>query len=110
MRNLVEGIHRFQNHVFDGNRELFEQLSRGQAPSTRFITCADSRVVPNLFTQTGPGELFTLRNAGNIVPPYGASSGGEAPTVEYAVTALGVRDIVVCGHSGCGVMQAMLDP
>ena len=110
MRNLVEGIHRFRSEVFGEHRELFEQLSGGQAPSTLFITCSDSRIVPNLFTQTGPGELFTLRNAGNIVPPYGASNGGESPTIEYAVAVLGVQHIVVCGHSGCGGVQALLHP
>jgi len=110
MRNLVEGIHRFRNQVFNQHKVLFEQLSEGQAPSTLFITCSDSRIVPNLFTQTGPGELFTLRNAGNIVPPYGASNGGESPTIEYAVSVLGVQHIIVCGHSGCGAITALLHP
>lgn len=110
MRNLVDGIHRFRSTVFDEHKELFEQLSEGQAPSTLFITCSDSRIVPNLFTQTGPGELFTLRNAGNIVPPYGASNGGESPTIEYAVGVLGVEHIVVCGHSACGAIQALMNP
>lgn len=110
MRNLVDGIHRFQNLVFEEHKLLFEKLSEGQAPSTLFITCSDSRIVPNLFTQTGPGELFTLRNAGNIVPPYGASNGGESPTIEYAVAVLGVQHIVVCGHSGCGAISALLNP
>jgi carbonic anhydrase len=110
MRNLVEGIHHFQNQVFEEHKELFERLHEGQAPSTLFITCSDSRIVPNLFTQTGPGELFTLRNAGNIVPPYGASNGGESPTIEYAVSVLGVTHIVVCGHSQCGAVKALLEP
>jgi len=110
MRNLVEGIHRFRTEIFDQQRGLFTQLAEGQAPSTLFITCSDSRVVPNLFTQTDPGELFTLRNAGNIVPPYGASNGGESPTIEYAVSVLGVQHIVICGHSGCGAVQALLNP
>jgi carbonic anhydrase len=110
MRSLVEGIHHFQNHVFGWHRQLFEKLARGQSPTVLFITCSDSRVVPNLFTQTGPGDLFVLRNAGNIIPPYGTSNGGEAPTIEYAVSVLGVREIVVCGHSGCGAMQALLEP
>lgn len=110
MINLVRGIHHFQTHIFNERRKLWEELSSSQAPSTLFITCSDSRVVPNLFTQTEPGELFTLRNAGNFVPPYGASNGGEAPTIEYAVAILGVQDIVVCGHSGCGAIQALLNP
>lgn len=110
MQNLVKGVHHFQNSLFEQHRELFEQLSDGQAPSTLFITCSDSRIVPNLFTQTGPGELFTLRNAGNIVPPYGASNGGESPTIEYAVSILGVEHVIVCGHSGCGAIKALLNP
>lgn len=110
MRNLVEGIHRFQNQVFEEHRELFENLSRGQTPSTLFITCSDSRLDPSLVTQTRPGEMFVLRNAGNIIPPYGASNGGESPTIEYAVAVLKVEHIVVCGHSGCGAMQALLKP
>lgn len=110
MINLIKGVHHFQNQLFDQHRELFEQLSEGQAPSTLFITCSDSRIVPNLFTQTGPGELFTLRNAGNIVPPYGASNGGESPTIEYAISVLGIQHVVVCGHTGCGAIQALLKP
>jgi carbonic anhydrase len=110
MFSLVKGVHHFQNQLFEKHRELFEQLSDGQAPDTLFITCSDSRIVPNLFTQTGPGELFTLRNAGNIVPPYGASNGGESPTIEYAVSVLGVQNVVVCGHTGCGAMRALLKP
>lgn len=110
MQNLVKGVHHFQNQLFEQHRELFEQLSGGQAPSTLFITCSDSRIVPNLFTQTGPGELFTLRNAGNIVPPYGASNGGESPTIEYAISVLGIQHVVVCGHSGCGAIKALLQP
>ncbi len=110
MQNLVKGVHHFQNQLFEQHRELFEQLSDGQAPSTLFITCSDSRIVPNLFTQTGPGELFTLRNAGNIVPPYGASNGGESPTIEYAISVLGIQHVVVCGHSGCGAIKALLNP
>src|SRR6188508_482553 len=110
MQNLVDGIHRFRSLVFEQHKELFERLSDGQAPSTLFITCSDSRVVPDLFTQTGPGELFTLRNAGNIVPPYGASNGGESPTIEYAVSVLGIEHVIVCGHSGCGAMKALLKP
>ncbi len=75
-----------------------------------FITCSDSRIDPNLLTQTEPGELFILRNAGNIVPAYGSHIGGEAATIEYAVCALNVKDIIVCGHSHCGAMGALLHP
>lgn len=109
MQKLLQGLNRFHSEVFDSQRELFERLSKGQAPDTLFITCSDSRVVPAMVTQTGPGELFVLRNAGNFVPPYGVT-GGESATVEYAVAVLGVRDVVVCGHSDCGAVKALLNP
>jgi carbonic anhydrase len=110
MQKLVEGIHHFQHNVFRSQQALFERLSQGQNPETLFITCSDSRVNPNLLTQTLPGELFILRNAGNFIPPYGAACGGEAATVEYAVAVLGVKDIIVCGHSLCGAMNGLLHP
>lgn len=111
MQKLVRGIHKFQNEVFASQRALFERLAKGQSPETLFITCSDSRISPNLLTQTEPGELFILRNAGNIIPPHGAAAaGGEAATIEFAVAGLGVRDIVVCGHSGCGAMAALVTP
>ena len=109
MQKLINGLHEFQNNVFTTQRELFERLAGGQTPDALFITCSDSRINPNLITQTAPGDLFILRNAGNIVPPYGASVGGEAATVEFAVAALGVKDIIVCGHSHCGAMKGLLD-
>jgi carbonic anhydrase len=96
--------------VFPEQQELFSKLSTGQNPSALFITCADSRINPNLLTQTEPGELFILRNAGNMVPPYGAVQGGESATVEYALSVLNVQDIIVCGHSHCGAVNALLDP
>jgi len=110
MQNLIEGIHRFQKKNFRPLRGLFEQLSKGQNPETLFITCSDSRIDPSLMTQTQPGELFILRNAGNIVPPHGAGNGGEAATIEFAVAALGVKDIIICGHSHCGAMKGLLEP
>ncbi|MET0340985.1 MAG: carbonic anhydrase [Polyangiales bacterium] len=110
MQKLVHGLHHFQQHVFRPQREFFAQLASGQAPETLFITCSDSRINPNLITQTDPGELFIIRNAGNIVPPHRHEPGGEAATVEYAVDALGVTDIVICGHSQCGAMKALIDP
>ncbi|WP_417850515.1 carbonic anhydrase [Thalassoglobus sp.] len=110
MQKLMTGIHQFQDNIFSDQEELFTRLSRGQQPLALFITCSDSRICPNLLTQTEPGELFILRTAGNVVPPYGAVRGGEAATIEYAVSVLKVRDIVVCGHSHCGVMQALLNP
>lgn len=108
MQKLIEGIHRFQCEFFRPQREFFQRLAEGQRPLALFITCSDSRVNPNLITQTEPGELFIMRNAGNIVPPYGAVFGGEAATVEFAVSELHVKDVIVCGHSHCGAMQALL--
>jgi carbonic anhydrase len=110
MEKIVRGIHQFQSTLFDEHRELFKQLSTGQDPDTLFITCSDSRIVPDLLTQTRPGELFVLRNAGNIIPPYGASSGGEGATVEFAIAALKVTHVVVMGHSHCGAMKGLLKP
>ncbi len=108
MQKLREGIHQFQRNIFSENQMLFERLAEGQAPLALFITCSDSRICPNLLTQTQPGELFIIRNAGNIVPPYGAVAGGEAGTIEYAVSVLKVKDIVICGHSRCGAMTGLL--
>lgn len=110
MQKLIDGLHRFQKDVFRSRRDFFERLAKGQSPETLFITCSDSRINPNLITQTGPGDLFIIRNAGNIVPPYGAVYGGEEATIEYAVAALGVRDVIICGHSHCGAMKALLEP
>jgi carbonic anhydrase len=110
MQKLLAGIHKFQSNVFGEMREFFEGLSHGQRPEALFITCSDSRINPNLLTQTEPGELFILRNAGNIVPPYGASGGGEAATIEFALAGLGVKHVIVCGHSHCGAMAGLLAP
>ena len=110
MQKLVNGIHEFREKFFTSNKQLFQRLAKGQQPLALFITCSDSRIDPNLLTQTQPGELFILRNAGNIVPPYGASLGGEAATIEYAVSVLKVKDIIICGHSHCGAMNGLLHP
>lgn len=110
MQKLIEGIHQFQRESFLPLQGLFEQLARGQQPETLFITCSDSRIDPNLLTQSKPGDLFILRNAGNIIPPHGAGNGGEAATIEFAAGALAVRDIIVCGHSHCGAMKGLLQP
>ena len=110
MQKLIEGIHEFQQTEFRQRQGLFEQLSRGQSPETLFITCSDSRIDPNLLTRSQPGELFILRNAGNIVPPQGAANGGEGATIEFAVTGLGVKDIILCGHTHCGAMKGLLEP
>jgi carbonic anhydrase len=110
MQKLIEGIHQFQQTIFDSQKRLFERLAHGQQPLALFITCSDSRIDPSLLTQTEPGELFILRNAGNIVPPHGATCGGEAATIEYAVAVLKVKDVIICGHSLCGAMGAVLHP
>ena len=109
MDHLVRGIRQFQTQVFQREHDFYSQLAQGQSPSALVIGCSDSRVDPNLITQSGPGELFVMRNAGNMVPPYGSGAGGEAGTIEYAVSALGVRDIIVCGHSQCGAMKGLLN-
>lgn len=109
MQKLVNGIHKFQTEIFHSQKELFAQLAKGQNPQALLITCSDSRIDPSLITQTAPGDIFVLRNAGNIVPPYGASNGGEVATIEYAVKVLGVQDIIICGHSHCGAMGGLLN-
>lgn len=110
MQKLIQGIHQFQQQNFRPLQGLFEQLAKGQNPETLFITCSDSRIDPSLLTRSKPGELFIMRNAGNIVPPHGAGNGGEAATIEFAVAGLGVKDIIVCGHSHCGAMNGLLNP
>jgi carbonic anhydrase len=110
MQKLIQGIHQFQKESFRPLQGLFEELAKGQNPETLFITCSDSRIDPTLLTKALPGDLFILRNAGNIIPPHGAGNGGEAATIEFAVAALGVKDIIVCGHSHCGAMQGLLHP
>lgn len=109
MQKLIHGIHHFQENVFREKRELFGKLAKGQTPSALFITCSDSRVNPNLVTQTEPGEIFVMRNAGNIIPPAPEMS-GELATIEFAIRALKIKDIIVCGHSDCGAMKGLLDP
>jgi carbonic anhydrase len=110
MRKLVGGIHHFETKVFAKNRELFERLATvGQSPETLFITCSDSRVVPNLITSSDPGELFIVRNVGNCVGPTDLP-GSTSAALEYAVEILKVQDIIVCGHTQCGAMEAILDP
>jgi carbonic anhydrase len=110
MEKLVEGFKKFQAEVFRDKRELFSRLSESQTPRALFITCSDSRIDPTLLTQAEPGELFILRNAGNIVPSYGETMGGSTATIEYAVAMLGVKHVIVCGHTDCGVMRALLHP
>lgn len=109
MINLLPGLRKYSESVFPKQQNLFESLSQGQKPHTLMITCSDSRIDPCLLTQTKPGEIFVIRNAGNIVPPFGASHGGEEAAIEFAIEGLGVRNIVICGHSKCGAMAALMD-
>lgn len=110
MPDIAAGVVKFQKEVYPNKKELFEKLSTGQEPETLFITCSDSRVDPNLITQTDPGELFICRNAGNIVPPHTNNTGAMTASIEYAVAVLNVKHIVVCGHSKCGAMTGAMDP
>jgi carbonic anhydrase len=109
MDRLLRGIHKFRASYFKKEEEFFRRLSRGQNPDVLFITCADSRVDPNLVTQSRPGDLFILRNVGNIVPPFNAikDKNSVAAALEFAVLELRVADIIVCGHSNCGAMQTL---
>lgn len=109
MEKLLHGLHKFQSEIVPSRKRFFEQLAKGQEPDAIFITCSDSRVDPSLITQTQPGQLFTIRNAGNIVPSPGFGSGEEG-SIEYGIDVLKIRDIVVCGHSHCGAMQGLLNP
>ncbi|BAU63584.1 carbonic anhydrase [Stanieria sp. NIES-3757] len=108
MKKLISGLDKFRHTYVPTHQQLLAQLSHGQKPRVLFITCSDSRIDPNLITQTDVGELFVIRNAGNIIPPYGAANGGEGGTIEYAIDALGIEQIVVCGHSHCGAMKGLL--
>ncbi|MDZ7629568.1 MAG: carbonic anhydrase [Parvularculaceae bacterium] len=110
MDKIAAGVARFQQEAFHEKRDLFERLAEGQSPEALFITCADSRIDPNLITQTAPGELFILRNAGNIVPPHSQYTGAMTASIEFAVGALKVPHIIVCGHSECGAMKGALNP
>jgi carbonic anhydrase len=111
MEPLIEGVHKFRNDAFGNYRKLFRKLSQeGQNPHTLFITCSDSRVLAELITQSKPGDLFVVKNIGNIVPPAGATgdTNSTAAAIEFAVENLKVSDIVICGHSQCGAISAML--
>jgi len=111
-QSLLDGVVRFKNDEFIEHKELFRRLEGNQAPHTLFIGCADSRVVPNLITDTLPGELFVVRNIANIVPPYRVSNDFAATTaaIEYAVEVLNVENILVCGHSNCGGCSSLYLP
>lgn len=111
MNELIGRVFRFEKDVYSSRSDLYGKLARdGQSPKALMISCADSRIAPEHVMQAEPGDLFVCRNAGNIVPPFAQMNGGVSSTVEYAVLALGVRDIIVCGHSDCGAMKALQYP
>jgi carbonic anhydrase len=107
---FLGGVSKFRKDVYPQHQDLFEKLALGQRPDALFITCADSRIDPCLLTQTKPGELFICRVIGNIVPPYPETIGGVSATIEYAVGVLRVPEVIVCGHTDCGVMKGALNP
>ncbi|MFI2618095.1 carbonic anhydrase [Streptomyces sp. NPDC018584] len=109
MRHLAQGIDRFQREIFPAKAGLFAHLATTHQPGTLFISCSDARVVPELITQSDPGELFVIRTAGNLVPAYTPGADGVAASIEYAVAVLGVKDVIVCGHSACGAMTALAE-
>ncbi|CDO36951.1 MULTISPECIES: carbonic anhydrase [Novosphingobium] len=111
MNELIGRVFSFEKTIFPASSDLFGKLAtHGQEPKALMVSCADSRIVPEQIMQAQPGDLFVCRNAGNIVPPFATMNGGVSSTVEYAVAALGVRDIIVCGHSDCGAMKALSNP
>ncbi|WP_373486793.1 carbonic anhydrase [Blastomonas sp.] len=109
MPHFAAGVVRFQTEVFPEKQALFESLAKGQSPEALFITCSDSRIETAMITQTEPGELFICRNAGNIVPPHTQQTGGMTASIEFAVAALKVPHIVVCGHTECGAMKGAMN-
>lgn len=113
MKKLIRGILDFRKNVRPGYKETFAQLALGQHPDTLFVACSDSRVVPNLFASSDPGDLFVVRNVGNLIPPcneHGHSAGDQSPAaaLEFALWNLPVTEVIVCGHSQCGAMMALL--
>ena len=111
MDKLKAGIRRYRAEIFPGLKPRLEKLMReGQRPEVLLIACSDSRVKLADFTQADPGDIFVVRNAGNVVPPWGIHPSGVAASIEYAVNVLPIRDIVVAGHTGCGAMDAIRRP
>lgn len=110
MHKLLDGIHRFYRDEFQTKKDLFKRLAKGQKPTVLFITCSDSRLDPNLLTRSDPGEIFIIRNVGNIIPPYGSQDVSVAAALAYALTVLHIEEIIVCGHSHCGAMHGVLNP
>lgn len=110
MEHLLKGLSHFQHEVFEKKRSLFQGLAKEQHPRVLFITCSDSRVDPSVITQSDLGDLFVLRNAGNMIPPHGANMGiGQEATIDYALHHLHIEHIIVCGHTHCGAMDALIN-
>ena len=109
MPKFAAGAARFRSETYARHKDLFDRLASGQAPEALFITCADSRIDPAMITSSLPGDIFVLRNAGNIVPPHSDLTSGMSASIEFAVAALKVKHIVVCGHTECGAMKGALD-
>ncbi|MFN3326686.1 MAG: carbonic anhydrase [Bryobacteraceae bacterium] len=110
MQKLIRGYERFRSEVYPVRRRQFEKLAGGQSPEVLLLTCSDSRIMPEMLFQAEPGELFVCRNAGNLAPRYGEPDGGVSGAIEFGVLGLQVKHIVVCGHSDCGAMRALLNP
>jgi len=113
MKKLIHGITDFRRNVLEGYRETFARLALGQSPDALFIACSDSRVVPNLFASTDPGDVFVVRNVGNMIPPsrngYSVGDESEAAAIEFSLLTLKVSSIIICGHSECGAMKGILE-
>lgn len=115
MKDLFEGAIKFKEEDFNKYKKLYKNLKQKQNPHTLFITCVDSRVVPNLITNTLPGDLFVIRNMGNIIPPYKENSNirkgflATTSAIEYAISILNITNIIICGHSNCGACSAIYE-
>jgi carbonic anhydrase len=109
MPHFAQGVVKFRRDIYPGKAELFEQLATGQSPEALFITCSDSRIETAMLTQTDPGELFICRNAGNIVPPHSNETGAMTASIEFAIGALKIPHIVICGHTECGAMKGAMN-
>lgn len=105
MKNIAQGARHFHSQVFQKRRDFFTKLANGQSPSVLFITCSDSRICPNLLLNAQPGDIFTIRNAGNIVPPHGDYVGSESASIDFALNTFAIKDLVICGHSDCGAIH-----
>lgn len=110
MNPFVAGYKKFRREVYAGSEAKYQAMANSQKPHTLFITCADSRIMPTDLTQTAPGDLFQCRVVGNLIPAHGNAAGGVTSAIEYSVMVLGVKHIIVCGHSDCGAMRAFSHP